>query len=948
VVVRSEAIASAEPDDPAWLGLIADVGTSNVIDMPVDELIEHGFDPTGSYVGVHGDTDDAVSASRLRLLGRVIGVDGDMLVLDDVREDAANERVPAADVFPEPRRETLEAVVKQLYPRIATEALKKLRRIRGPYLSGERKLAKIQRTIEEMNKSLAGGGDKALRLQLGDGLRASFGPLLNRSSPHFPRMIETSRPGMLFGPSGHDQANQPDQGIRQFGPFQYTHNPVNDPMIAVLCDKQARGRMDQFAKLLRDGLDEDYGRFSGGLIGKFRLTSARFQFFELSGDSGDHYAAAAQRVLDDLPTTPALALVQVRESHKQRASGQNPYFVAKARFMRAGVPVQAVRLETVEANRGRAFTLNNLALAAYAKIGGVPWVISTRGVATHELVIGIGCTEVGSSRLGERARYVGITTLFQGDGRYLVWETTREASFDDYPEALLASLRKSVRFVRDQNKWEAGDPVRLIFHVYKPLKRSAGKNTVSSDNRSNFLAWLQTLHDETHGNADLVAHFFRRAFNLLRPTGVAGLIATNTIGQGDTRTTGLTYILAHDGHVHRAVQRLKWPGEAAVTVSVVHFGRMPPAAPVLDEHPVTRISAFLIQGDLDDKPFRLTANRKKCFSGSKVYGEGFLFQSKPRRDSSSLAELDEIGKKHPAEATVIKPYFSTEDITENPTLAPQRWVIDFGERTLGEVRRFPRLLKIVEEKVRPFRLTQKHQSVKDRWWLFEGRRTELYTKLSFIESALIAPQVAKHLFFVFMSTKSVFSHMVSVCCFDHFAAFAALQNRCHEIWVRAFGFTLEDRMGYSISDCFETFPFAKQIDRLNTVGKTLYQHRAALMVARNEGMTKTYNRFHDRTETDDDIERLRELHAAMDRAVLEAYGWHDLAARAEPCFLDESSEDDHTYQGRLFWPSDFRDEVIARLLALNAERHAEELRLGIAPGKKGNAEDESDDDAGTE
>jgi hypothetical protein len=83
----------------------------------------------------------------------------------------------------------------------------------------------------------------------------------------------------------------------------------------------------------------------------------------------------------------------------------------------------------------------------------------------------------------------------------------------------------------------------------------------------------------------------------------------------------------------------------------------------------------------------------------------------------------------------------------------------------------------------------------------------------------------------------------------------------------------------------------------------------------------------------------------MDRAVLEAYGWHDLAARAEPRFLDEDSEDDHTYQGRLFWPSDFRDEILARLLALNAARHAEELRLGIAPGGRGrrSGRDEEED-----
>src|SRR5207253_6169315 len=127
------------------------------------------------------------------------------------------------------------------------------------------------------------------------------------------------------------------------------------------------------------------------------------------------------------------------------------------------------------------------------------------------------------------------------------------------------------------------------------------------------------------------------------------------------------------------------------------------------------------------------------------------------------------------------------------------------------------------------------------------------------------------------------------------------------------------------SDCFETFPFPPGFETLPTLeaaGQAYHDHRAALMVARNEGMTKTYNRFHDPAERSEDIVRVRELHAAMDRAVLEAYGWHDLATRAEPVFLDESTEDDHTYQGRLFWPSTFRDEVLARLLALNAERAA--------------------------
>jgi hypothetical protein len=464
-------LTSADPEQSPWLGLIADVGTANVIDVPVSELLQQGFDPVGCYVGTPGEIDDISGFSRIRLLGRVADIKDSVLVLDDVRDNADRERVAAADVFLEPRRETLEAIVQKLHPAVAASALHKLRRIRAPYLSGDGKLEKIRQMVASLNQSLGKTSGKALSLTFGDGLSVRFNALLDQSSPYFPRVIETSRPHMLFGPSGHDQQTQPDVGIQQYGPFQYAHNPINEPVIVVLCDKQVRGRMDQFAKLLRDGLDEEGERFSGGLIGKFRLTNVRLHFAVIDGDTGESYKTAAERVLEELPQTPTLALVQVRGAHRQRVASQNPYFIAKSRFMRAGVPVQAVRLETIEETRGKAYSLNNLALAAYAKIGGIPWVISTPGVASHELVVGIGCTEIGDSRLGDRARYVGITTIFQGDGRYLVWETTREATFKNYPEALLESLRKSVRFVRHQNKWEAGDPVRLVFHVYKPLKR---------------------------------------------------------------------------------------------------------------------------------------------------------------------------------------------------------------------------------------------------------------------------------------------------------------------------------------------------------------------------------------------------------------------------------------------------------------------------------------------
>ena len=163
-----------------------------------------------------------------------------------------------------------------------------------------------------------------------------------------------------------------------------------------------------------------------------------------------------------------------------------------------------------------------------------------------------------------------------------------------------------------------------------------------------------------------------------------------------------------------------------------------------------------------------------------------------------------------------------------------------------------------------------------------------------------------------------------------FAAFCILQSRTHEIWARFFGSSLEDRLRYTPSDCFETFPFPDGWDTdrsLEAAGRSYYEHRAALMVENDEGMTKTYNRFNEIYETDLRIVELRELHAAMDRVVLDAYGWADIATDCE--FLLDHEIDEATWGRkkkpyRYRWPDPARDEVLARLLALNAERAADE------------------------
>jgi hypothetical protein len=100
----------------------------------------------------------------------------------------------------------------------------------------------------------------------------------------------------------------------------------------------------------------------------------------------------------------------------------------------------------------------------------------------------------------------------------------------------------------------------------------SGKNGISAVGGDNYIPWLQTLHEGAHGNADLSAHFFRRSANLLGRHGVLGLIATNTIAQGDSRATGLQPLVNERLRIYDATTDMQWPGaDAVVTVSIVHL-----------------------------------------------------------------------------------------------------------------------------------------------------------------------------------------------------------------------------------------------------------------------------------------------------------------------------------------------------------------------------------------
>ena len=283
---------------------------------------------------------------------------------------------------------------------------------------------------------------------------------------------------------------------------------------------------------------------------------------------------------------------------------------------------------------------------------------------------------------------------------------------------------------------------------------------------------------------------------------------------------------------------------------------------------------------------------------------------------------------------------------------------------------WPDLMRIVETRVKPERIRNAADGVAakqkraEKWWQFSALAKDLYDTISTLPRVLACGQTSKYRTVTFLANNMVYDQKIIVFAFASNPAFAVMSSRLHETWAVFFGSTLEDRPVYTPTDCFETFPFPADVlehaagdspttdngplTSLETAGCNYYEFRAALMVRHNEGLTKTSNRFHDPHETSPDILQLRALHAAMDRAVLEAYAWHDLVQTATCEFLLDYEDDEDEVEPtgrartrkktwRYRWPNLFRDEVLARLLELNAQRHQEELLAGKALAAAGAA-----------
>lgn len=456
---------------------------------------------------------------------------------------------------------------------------------------------------------------------------------------------------------------------------------------------------------------------------------------------------------------------------------------------------------------------------------------------------------------------------------------------------------------------------------------------------TNVRDWLVGVTaDGVKGSADLVAYFFLRASDLLNSNGDLGLIATNTIGQGDTRAVGLDCMVRDGFTITRAVQSRRWsPGSANLEVALVWgtVGSVSEGAAIVSDGSLApRISTLLEPvGRVEGHPHRLAENADITYIGCYVLGLGFVLAPETAKE---YLEAD------PDNAQVIRPYLNGEDLNQRPESAASRWVIDFNDWPSERASAFTVPWQHVELKVKPERQRKRPDGshvlrapLPTRWWQYAEKRPALRRSIAEKSTMLVIARVSKTVMPLRVSTNQVVSEATVVFSSEDFADLAFLSSAHHQAWAVKYSSGMRNDPRYTPSDVFETLPRPTSTERMRQLGEQLDSRRREIMLRRQLGLTALYNLVNSpEVQGDADVDLIRSIHVQIDEAVMEAYGWNDIP-------LEHGF---HTYRQMERWTVSpaARVEILDRLLEENHRRAAIEAQQNPKKAKRGKSLEESE------
>lgn len=288
------------------------------------------------------------------------------------------------------------------------------------------------------------------------------------STTSFPSLSLDS-PRYLFDVSFSKTDISPIKGLAQYGPYDYgKFFEVSSPKVLVVCHKTSSGAFTQFLGRLKDGFDES-PTFTKGFLAMYRLHSINFHLVEVDSYDNSVFLNAIKKAVETNNENFDIAIIETRDEFKKKIPSEDSYWLSKAYLLQRGITVQYIKEPNV---RSPKFTLDSCALQMYAKLGGTPWILPSSPNIAHELIVGVGSSLIRSNLYAgaQQHRMVGITTFFNADGKYIFSNRSREVAYEDYFKELLSSLKGSIDTISDEQGWNDGEIVRIIFHVFKPMK----------------------------------------------------------------------------------------------------------------------------------------------------------------------------------------------------------------------------------------------------------------------------------------------------------------------------------------------------------------------------------------------------------------------------------------------------------------------------------------------
>lgn len=451
-------------DGDTRLGLFLSISTRWDVRASLSDLENTGIDVRGLYVVRRNP-----GPEERRLVGEIEAVQNGTVHLASAYDNMTT--IPESSVWLEGSRRSFKRCFDVLL-RDGYEGFDKLRAAEEGELLGGPGIDALCRKMEsvlEKNSPIPTTLDIECRI---------IGRITPRNSRDYKTVVDVGQGEYCFDPAKTKRADYAWPGLERFGPYSRDTFPKKSPRILVLAPDKSSGKVGQFVQLLSRGVTSvPHSRYAGGLAKLFHLHNPEFDTVPVSllatgaGDPCSQYRQAIEGALRRHSDYDA-ALVAILDEHAHLEDASNPYLHSKAALLSAGIPTQEFRMTTAtQQPYGQQYILQNLALSLYSKMGGVPWTVDHGLAVDDEVVIGMGTAELSGSRFEPRQRYVGITTVFRGDGNYLLGHLSRECGYDEYPRVLEENMGGLLEELRERNGWRDGDTVRVIFHAHKPLKK---------------------------------------------------------------------------------------------------------------------------------------------------------------------------------------------------------------------------------------------------------------------------------------------------------------------------------------------------------------------------------------------------------------------------------------------------------------------------------------------